>query len=409
MATDHLHIAVALDGAGWHPAAWREPAARPDALFSAGATGPTWPAPPSAVCSTSSTIEDIVRRPERSARRPTTRRRGPTRCAGGSTPCSSRVASWPRSRAGSGSCPSSPRRTPSRSTSRRPPRRSTTRRSAAQAGSRGCPGGRPRRRWSDGGRSRDVRRADLRDGLPPGLADLFTEAADVVEVVRALWDSWEDDAEIRDVATRRFIDRDKRAPRRLRGPLLLRARPVDHAAAPAGPTGGGRARAPRRAVRAGRPRRRPRAPDPAAVPASPTRRGCSPTSGEPSTRSAGGRSRCASFGDLVVVLDTPDETGAASGCARLDATAPDRAATRAVFAGSAAELADLLLGWQRARLPRRPAAPGRAARRPRPHRRRSRARAAAPRPLPHRPTRRRAGCAGCWGCPPTSPTGTPTA
>ncbi|MDX2546500.1 LLM class flavin-dependent oxidoreductase [Streptomyces sp. WI04-05B] len=31
-----LHLAVALDGAGWHPAAWREPGARPDALFTAG-------------------------------------------------------------------------------------------------------------------------------------------------------------------------------------------------------------------------------------------------------------------------------------------------------------------------------------------------------------------------------------
>ncbi|MDI2028086.1 LLM class flavin-dependent oxidoreductase [Saccharopolyspora sp. TS4A08] len=38
---------------------------------------------------------------------------------------------------------------------------------------------------------------------------LLDEAADHVEVVRRLWDSWEDDAEIRDVATGRFIDRDK--------------------------------------------------------------------------------------------------------------------------------------------------------------------------------------------------------
>jgi alkanesulfonate monooxygenase SsuD/methylene tetrahydromethanopterin reductase-like flavin-dependent oxidoreductase (luciferase family) len=30
-----------------------------------------------------------------------------------------------------------------------------------------------------------------------------------VEAVRRLWDSWEDDAEIRDAATGRFIDRDK--------------------------------------------------------------------------------------------------------------------------------------------------------------------------------------------------------
>jgi alkanesulfonate monooxygenase SsuD/methylene tetrahydromethanopterin reductase-like flavin-dependent oxidoreductase (luciferase family) len=39
--------------------------------------------------------------------------------------------------------------------------------------------------------------------------DIDGEAADYVEVLRRLWDSWEDDAEIRDVATGRFIDRDK--------------------------------------------------------------------------------------------------------------------------------------------------------------------------------------------------------
>lgn len=41
------------------------------------------------------------------------------------------------------------------------------------------------------------------------LQDLLDEATDSVDVVRRLWDSWEDDAEIRDVATGRFIDRDK--------------------------------------------------------------------------------------------------------------------------------------------------------------------------------------------------------
>ncbi|WNI20760.1 LLM class flavin-dependent oxidoreductase [Streptomyces sp. ITFR-16] len=40
-------------------------------------------------------------------------------------------------------------------------------------------------------------------------AELFEEAGDYVEAVRRLWDSWEDDAEIRDVATGRFVDRDK--------------------------------------------------------------------------------------------------------------------------------------------------------------------------------------------------------
>jgi alkanesulfonate monooxygenase SsuD/methylene tetrahydromethanopterin reductase-like flavin-dependent oxidoreductase (luciferase family) len=41
------------------------------------------------------------------------------------------------------------------------------------------------------------------------IAAAFDEAADYVEVLRRLWDSWEDDAEIRDVATGRFVDRDK--------------------------------------------------------------------------------------------------------------------------------------------------------------------------------------------------------
>ena len=38
---------------------------------------------------------------------------------------------------------------------------------------------------------------------------LFDEAADAVEVVRRLWDSWEDDAIIRDAQTARYVDRAK--------------------------------------------------------------------------------------------------------------------------------------------------------------------------------------------------------
>ena len=34
-----MHLAVALDGAGWHPAAWREPDARPDRAVHRPATG----------------------------------------------------------------------------------------------------------------------------------------------------------------------------------------------------------------------------------------------------------------------------------------------------------------------------------------------------------------------------------
>jgi alkanesulfonate monooxygenase SsuD/methylene tetrahydromethanopterin reductase-like flavin-dependent oxidoreductase (luciferase family) len=43
----------------------------------------------------------------------------------------------------------------------------------------------------------------------PRTAELFDEAADFVDVVRRLWDSWEDDAVIRDIATGRYVDRGK--------------------------------------------------------------------------------------------------------------------------------------------------------------------------------------------------------
>ncbi|MFD9726562.1 LLM class flavin-dependent oxidoreductase [Streptomyces sp. NPDC059072] len=48
-----------------------------------------------------------------------------------------------------------------------------------------------------------------RRAFPVPEAELYEEAADHAEVVRRLWDSWEDDAEIRDVATGRFVDRHK--------------------------------------------------------------------------------------------------------------------------------------------------------------------------------------------------------
>ncbi|MFB7939428.1 LLM class flavin-dependent oxidoreductase [Streptomyces sp. NPDC056049] len=47
-----------------------------------------------------------------------------------------------------------------------------------------------------------------RRSAPPADA-LWQEAGETAEVARLLWDSWEDDAEIRDVATGRFVDRRK--------------------------------------------------------------------------------------------------------------------------------------------------------------------------------------------------------
>jgi alkanesulfonate monooxygenase SsuD/methylene tetrahydromethanopterin reductase-like flavin-dependent oxidoreductase (luciferase family) len=44
---------------------------------------------------------------------------------------------------------------------------------------------------------------------PQPLDELYAEADDAIEVVTRLWDSWEDDAVIRDQSTGRYIDRDK--------------------------------------------------------------------------------------------------------------------------------------------------------------------------------------------------------
>jgi alkanesulfonate monooxygenase SsuD/methylene tetrahydromethanopterin reductase-like flavin-dependent oxidoreductase (luciferase family) len=60
------------------------------------------------------------------------------------------------------------------------------------------------------GVSRTPAEADLfgrRPAAPPDV--LWREVAEAIEVVVRLWDSWEDDAVIRDVATGRYVDRQK--------------------------------------------------------------------------------------------------------------------------------------------------------------------------------------------------------
>ncbi len=44
---------------------------------------------------------------------------------------------------------------------------------------------------------------------PQPVRELYAEADDAIEVVSRLWDSWEDDAVIRDQPTGRYLDRDK--------------------------------------------------------------------------------------------------------------------------------------------------------------------------------------------------------
>jgi alkanesulfonate monooxygenase SsuD/methylene tetrahydromethanopterin reductase-like flavin-dependent oxidoreductase (luciferase family) len=127
--------------------------------------------------------------------------------------------------------------------------------------------------------------------LPPELLDLFAEAADVIDVVRRLWDSWEDDAEIRDVATRRFIDRSKVHHVNfegrffsVRGPSITPRPPQGQPVASVSPTAASRTSWPR-APPTWCSSRRPR---PAAL------RPCSPTWPQPSPTPGVAANRCTS-------------------------------------------------------------------------------------------------------------------
>jgi len=55
------------------------------------------------------------------------------------------------------------------------------------------------------------RRKDWSDGPPPADTPLAGARRTAVEVVVRLWDSWEDDAVIRDRATGRYVDRGQAA------------------------------------------------------------------------------------------------------------------------------------------------------------------------------------------------------
>ncbi|MFC5033670.1 LLM class flavin-dependent oxidoreductase [Streptomyces sp. DSM 41987] len=178
-------------------------------------------------------------------------------------------------------------------------------------------------------------------------AELFEEAADHVEAVRRLWDSWEDDAEIRDTSTGRFVDRDKLhyvdfegrhfsvkgpsiTPRPPQGQPVVTA--LAHQSVPfqlvgrsadigyVTPHDPGHARAISDEIRA--------------------------------AQAAAGRSDepLHIFGDLVVFLDD-DAAAAADRKARLDDLAGYPYTSDAkIFTGSPAQLADLLLQWQQAGL-----------------------------------------------------------
>jgi alkanesulfonate monooxygenase SsuD/methylene tetrahydromethanopterin reductase-like flavin-dependent oxidoreductase (luciferase family) len=62
--------------------------------------------------------------------------------------------------------------------------------------------------WVVGAANDAAARATI-GALPLGEDGWSREITDVIDVARALWDSWEDDAVIRDAATGRFLDNDK--------------------------------------------------------------------------------------------------------------------------------------------------------------------------------------------------------
>ncbi|MFF9489735.1 LLM class flavin-dependent oxidoreductase [Streptomyces sp. NPDC014676] len=198
-----LHLAVALDGTGWHPASWREPVARPRDLFTAG----YWA---DLVTEAERGLLDFVTfedglGPQSSHFLDPDERSDQVRGRLDAVLIASRVAPLTRH---IGLVPTVV------STHTEPFHISKAiatldHVSAGRAGLRVQITARPNEAAHFGRRT--VPRIEAHDhpDTRQSVADLFDEAADHVEVVRRLWDSWEDDAEIRDTATGRFIDRDK--------------------------------------------------------------------------------------------------------------------------------------------------------------------------------------------------------
>ncbi|RRR76855.1 LLM class flavin-dependent oxidoreductase [Streptomyces sp. RP5T] len=198
-----LHLAVALDGTGWHPASWREPVARPRDLFTAGYWADLVAEAERGLLDFV-TIEDGLG-PQSSHFLDPDERTDQVRGRLDAVLIASRVAPLTRH---IGLVPTVV------ATHTEPFHISKAIAtldyvSAGRAGLRVQITARPNEAAHFGRRT--VQRIEAYDhpDTREQVTDLFDEAADHVEVVRRLWDSWEDDAEIRDAASGRFIDRDK--------------------------------------------------------------------------------------------------------------------------------------------------------------------------------------------------------
>jgi len=203
--TGALHLAVALDGAGWHPAAWREPDAEPDRLFTAAYWVELAQQAERGLLDFV-TIEDSldVQSDDHFSRDARTNR---VRGRLDAVLIAARIA--PRTRR-IGFVPTAI------TTHTEPFHVSKAIAtldyvSTGRAGVRVQIAGRADTAAHFGRREIQPLSVERRHepAVQSRIAEHFDEAADYIEVLRRLWDSWEDDAEIRDVATGRFIDRDK--------------------------------------------------------------------------------------------------------------------------------------------------------------------------------------------------------
>jgi alkanesulfonate monooxygenase SsuD/methylene tetrahydromethanopterin reductase-like flavin-dependent oxidoreductase (luciferase family) len=179
-----LHLAVALDGHGWHPAAWRTSPADPAAIFTAGYWTQLVTEADTAELDFV-TIEDTFGPPSDDPARVTGRLDAVLVAA--------RVAPVTRHTG----------LVPVATTTHTEPFHLSTALATLDHISRGRAGWQVR----VSARPEEAALVGLRPPLPAEA--LFDEAADAVEVVRRLWDSWQDDAVVRDVATGRFIDRER--------------------------------------------------------------------------------------------------------------------------------------------------------------------------------------------------------
>jgi alkanesulfonate monooxygenase SsuD/methylene tetrahydromethanopterin reductase-like flavin-dependent oxidoreductase (luciferase family) len=181
----------------------------------------------------------------------------------------------------------------------------------------------------------------------PELVERFGEAADWVEVVRRLWDSWDDDAEIRDAATGRFVDRDRLHYIDFTGPHFSVRGPSITPRPPQGqPIVAALAHRDVAFELVGR------SADLGFVTPQATSDIADILSAIRTAQEAAGRAAepLPVLGDVLVVLDD-DATAAAARLAHLDELAGEPLRSDAlVFTGTPAELADVLLEWRHAGL-----------------------------------------------------------